>query len=455
MWRKVIAAVVVMSVWSLCVQAADFYIDPEQGSVEGDGSASHPWRSLQAVIDKGLIQTYTWAQLPYKAGCALVQRNADAPIQGGDTIWLRSGYYGQVLIDRHYNTDTITLAAAPKCRPRFAGLHIRSSSNWTIKGLTISAEFAEPYKRQTLVQLQTHGWHGPIHDVTVMNCAVSSVSDTSAWTAQEWNGMACNGFQVDGTRMTICANQVRNVNFGISVDASHSLIQNNLVENFSGDGLRGLGDYSTFEYNTVKNCYKVNDNHDDGFQSWSVGPDGVGSGEVKGIVLRGNTIINSEDPDQPLQGALQGIGCFDGTFVDWVVENNVVVVDHWHGITLLGARHCRIMNNTVMDSKPGTPGPPWIKIDKHKNGTLPEGCVVANNLGIVSSARGVAQENNMNIEDPLALFVAPDRFDFHLLSTASAIDAGTSKDAPELDRDRIKRPHGRGVDLGAYEWHAD
>ena len=60
-------------------------------------------------------------------------------------------------------------------------------------------------------------------------------------------------------------------------------------------------------------------------------------GEVVGLVLRGNTIINYEDPDQPHRGTLQGIGCFDGMFVDWIIENNVIIVDHYHGITLSGA----------------------------------------------------------------------------------------------------------------------
>ena len=159
--------------------------------------------------------------------------------------------------------------------------------------------------------------------------------------------------------MTIRDNRLLNVNFGISVGASDSLITGNLVENFAGDGLRGLGNHCTFEYNTVKNCYKVNANHDDGFQSWSTGPGGVGTGEVVGVVLRGNTIINYDDPNQPYRGTLQGIGCFDGTFVDWVIENNVIITDHWHGITLLGARNCRVINNTVMDqnnTRPARPG---------------------------------------------------------------------------------------------------
>jgi parallel beta-helix repeat protein len=290
----------------------------------------------------------------------------------------------------------------------------------------------------------------------VERCSLSSVADASAWTAKDWDQLSCNGFQVEGTRMTIRDNRLLNVNFGISVEADNSLISGNLVENFAGDGLRGLGDYCTFEYNTVKNCYKVNANHDDGFQSWSVGPGGVGSGQVVGVVLRGNTIINYDDPNQPYRGTLQGIGCFDGTFVDWVIENNVIITDHWHGITLGGARNCLVINNTVLDQNSTPPRPPWICIDKHKNGTAPVNCVVRNNLATdFRNAAGVREENNLRIEDPAAFFVDASRFNLHLLPGAAAIDAGSNLNAPKLDRDRIARPQGNGIDIGAYEWHAD
>lgn len=164
--------------------------------------------------------------------------------------------------------------------------------------------------------------------------------------------------------------------------------------------------------------------------------------------------MNYEDPNQPHRGALQGIGCFDGTFVDWVVENNVVITDHWHGITLLGARNCQVINNTVMDRNDSGPGPPWIRIANHKNGTKPIDCVVRNNLATTfSSASGVLEENNLRVEDPAALFVDVEHFDLHLLPGVSAIDVGSSLNAPQFDRDRIVRPQGNGIDIGAYEWH--
>src|SRR6185295_11701448 len=127
-------------------------------------------------------------------------------------------------------------------------------------------------------------------------------------------------------RVTVRKNRVRNVRFGIGAGGAQVHVQENLVDGFSADGLRGLGDDGLFEYNRVQNNF-VEDppdpNHDDGFQSWSVGPGGVGTGEVRGVTLRGNVFVNATNPNHPLRSSMQGIGCFDGFFVNWVVEDNV------------------------------------------------------------------------------------------------------------------------------------
>ncbi len=438
---------------SLQVRAAEFYVDPEAPSPRGNGSAKKPWRSLQDLFDNGLIESQQWDKLPYTDQSRLVARNAGARVKAGDTIRLRSGYYGDVLIDSYYNTSNITIAADAGHMPRLSGLRIRSSGHWTIRGLSISAEYSPTYQRHTLVFLENHSWRGPVHDIVVEQCSLCSVADASAWTAADWDSLSCNGIEAGGSRVTISDNHLLNVNFGICVGADDSYIGDNVVENFAGDGLRGLGDYCTFSHNTVKNLYQVNANHPDGFQSWSTGPGGVGTGEVVGMVLRANTFINYVDPNQPCRGTMQGIGCYDGTYVDWVVENNVVITDHWHGITLMGARDCRVINNTVMDRNNTLPGPPWVSIVSHKDGTPPVNCVVRNNLATAfNCAADVLQENNLKIVDAAALFVDPDYFDLHLLPGVAAIDAGSSVYAPLFDHDYAMRPQGNGFDIGAYEW---
>ncbi len=452
-------AVIVLTSALLCSSTAfgtEFYVDPQRGASTGDGSKDKPWRSLQEVIDQGLIASQTWDALPHKPGHKLVPLHAEGPVKAGDTIWLRNGDYGDVMIRRHYNRDFITIAAAAGHEPHIRSLRLQSGAFWKLKGLHLSPQYGEGKQPRAMLHIESHGWTGPVHDVVVEDCVLQSATDTSGWSASDWNQRSVSGIDADGQRIVIRGNQLKNVNFGISVSATHSLVERNTITNFAGDGLRGLGNHSVFQYNVVKNCYDVNANHDDGFQSWSVGPNGVGTGEVVGITLRGNTIINTEDPNQPHRGTLQGIGCFDGMFVDWVIENNVVIVDHYHGITLGGARGCRFVNNTVIDPNDRRPGPAAIRIGNHKRGMRSSDCIVRNNLTSALHVDGdnMTVDHNQLVPRPETVFVQPGKFDFRLRAGSSAIDAGSADLAPQVDILGHPRGQGNGVDLGAYEYGA-
>ncbi|MCU0658390.1 MAG: right-handed parallel beta-helix repeat-containing protein [Polyangiaceae bacterium] len=436
--------------------AKDFYIDPVKGSDAGDGSEASPWKTLEAVVEGKKIETQHWESLPYAEGKKLVVKNAGAPVKGGDTLWLRDGYHGRPLFQGYYNAQELTIAAAPGHQPRLAELRVQAGQNFRFVGLQISPDHAPAFDKHTLVAIGNHSFHGPVSDVTMEGCNLVGKLDPSSWTKQDWDQLSPNGISAGGKNITLRNNTIKNINFAIAVSASDSLVEGNLIDSFSGDGMRGLGDNTVFQYNTVKNLIYVNDNHPDGFQSWSVGADGkVGTGEVKGIVLRGNTFINFTDPAQPFRGNLQGIGCFDGMFVDWIVENNVVITDHWHGISLYGARNARIVNNTVIGIDSAEIGPPWITIKDHKNGTKPEDCVVRNNLATSFQLpkEGVVADHNLTVKDPGAFFVNKGAFDVRLLPGSEAIDAGSSDLAPSLDLLKIPRPQGPAIDLGAHEWH--
>jgi hypothetical protein len=45
--------------------------------------------------------------------------------------------------------------------------------------------------------------------------------------------------------------------------------------------------------------------------------------------------------------------------------------------------------------------------------------------------------------------------DYHLIDTSSAVDAGSSFNAPNIDKDGITRPQGSGFDIGAYEYNTN
>lgn len=440
--------------------ANSYYIDPVNGSNGGDGSAANPWKSLQAVFDAGLIETRDWPSYPYVPGMQLEPINVGAPVKAGDTLWLRSGYHGDLVVASAYNSAPITIAAQPGQAPRIRSVLVRSAQNWILRNLTVSASFAPVNESVTLLSIENHNWTGPAWDVEIAGCRLSSVEDASSWGVSQWLDLASDGMYVGGDRVNVHDCSVRNVRFGIAVDGADAVIRRNVVDGFSADGLRGLGDRGLFEYNTVRNDYlddDVDPNHDDGFQSWSVGTNGqVGTGAVDGVILRGNLFVNADDPSNPLRGTMQGIGCFDGLFTNWIVENNVVITDHWHGISFYGMRDSRIVNNTVIDLAAGTPGPPWIGVFAHKDGRPSQRIIVRNNLATDYSLTGevITDDHNLTISDAASLFVAPP-FDLHLRAGAAAIDAGSSVLAPTLDIEGRARPQGAGFDLGAYEWAGD
>lgn len=298
---------------SLTSAARDFYIDPQSGSPDGDGSAARPWRTLQEVLAAHLIEGRQCETLPWQADCTMTVRNPNAPVKPGDTLKLRTGYHGAITIQDAYLEQPLTVEADAGHQPAFSTLRCLGAGNWIFRGISISPSHVEPYQPVAdLVMLENHNFRGPCREVTVEDCVLFSMWDTTLWTIDDWNNLPASGIQIQGPDNLVRRNYLRNVDFGISASGPRARVIGNVVENFAGDGLRGLGDEDVFEDNLVMNCYAVNANHDDGFQSWSVGPGGVGTGEVRGVVLRRNTIINYVDPEQPFRGTLQGIGCFDG-----------------------------------------------------------------------------------------------------------------------------------------------
>jgi hypothetical protein len=236
------------------------------------------------------------------------------------------------------------------------------------------------------------------------------------------------------------------VRIGISA-GSRSIVEDNVVDGFSGDGMKGVGD-STFRYNLVKNRIKIDKYHSDGFQAYT-------KTVIKNLTLESNVIIQWAGPkDYPLRGWLQGIGLFDGFYENLLIQNNLVVVEHSHGLSVYGTRHAKILNNTVVNLT-GRPNKyPMIRVKKHKDGRPSEDVLVANNLAMKfeggDPANTVIFENNSIISNPVLVFTDVARFDYLPRSGSGFIDTGLPV-APAVDLRNHKRPAGTGPDRGAYE----
>lgn len=461
------------------VTGSTFYIDPVNGSPDGDGSANNPWQTLQGVLDSNLIQFYAHTE-NYNPDSPLELVNDGAPVKGGDRLILRSGHHGNIHQDIFMFDDWLTIEAAEGHQPIFSQIKFQGAfKNIYLKNLVIIKDTyndegnywdADIINRNdgACLALRTGTFRGKGSFVKVNGLKIRTTEDITAWTAADWVEKSATGISlrnVENIEIVNC--DIENISHGILVEyfSDYTSVINNKIKNFSADGARIISNDVLFAYNTISDCFKVDENHDDCIQSYSRGEDNSsGTGTLRNVVIRGNLIIGTTDFNNPLAGNPQGIGCFDGMFDNWTIENNVVIVDHYHGISFYGFTNSKIANNTVIDQNPDNSTCPWIRVTSHKNGTPSNNCTVANNIvsnsvstegnSIIESTNYVIGSNNYS--QIYELFVDPDNFDFHLanneLTKAEIIDQGElfpSLFSSEFDKDNIAREN--NPDLGAYE----
>jgi hypothetical protein len=320
------------------VSARDMYVAPGATVRNADGSAERPWPGVAEALAAG-------------AG-------------GGDRLLLGAGEYGSVVISGVRADPPLEIAPVdPDGRPpRLTTLRVRESVGVSIRGLLV--EGGEGQSNAPIVRIESDA-----SGVTLEGLTVRSGVGHESWSAEEWIERSRRGILAEGPGASILGNRLSAVRHGITVIGPDARVIGNVIDGFSGDGIRGLGDRGLYEGNTIRNCVQVDRNHPDGFQSWARAPGGkAGTGEITGVVFRGNTIINHTGPRTPLTCHLQGIGLFDGMYVDWRIEDNLVEVDAWHGITVRGAVNTRVTGNVVRNISPGRPGPPSVVLASHKDG---------------------------------------------------------------------------------------
>jgi len=405
---------------------ATFYCDPAQGSREGDGSLERPWRTIEEVLSARLIQ------LGDKDGKPV---NPDAPVKPGDTLLLRSGWQGVIRIARGYNQQPITIAADKGHAPQVGWIEIGEGSKWLVRGLTVSPSLAPtPLQRppDNLVMLGERGGEESA-ELVVEDCFVYWVLDTAAWTGKDWVEKPASGIWLGrhGRRHVARNNYVLNTRFGINLCAPECLCEGNVVANYSADGIRATRDGQIVQYNVVKNNFvgarDGDQNHDDGIQVFLFN---VGTGTVREITLRGNIILAREKDGLPFPNPLQGIGCFDGPLVKFMVEKNVVCVNHWHGVSLYDAQDCTLQDNACF-SRWQDEARPWVMLGQKKNQT--RGNTVRGNLAHSFNFRADAEvkaENNQEVTEAA--------FHQKLTDLAALIDGKFGRLHPAAKRPRLE-----------------
>ncbi|MEN8116245.1 MAG: choice-of-anchor Q domain-containing protein [Bacteroidota bacterium] len=447
------------------VHSTNYYCNPETGNINNDGSLNNPWSTLEDIF------------------------SAKKTFNAGDTLFLYGGNHGKVALTGK-NDDYVVIKSIEGEKPVVASINITNSSYWKFEGIHFSSyapEGSNVYALNYLVRSADDTDH-----LFFESCSVYTTDeDISGWTRDNWFTKTSSGFFLKGEYSYIHNCSIKNTNFSIEIRGRYSEVINNTIENFVGDAIRALSSYSKYEHNTVKNSYDITGyapnwtganpdypigggNHDDLFQSYSAiggGPEQV----VEDVVVRWNTFISYTNPNQVDKSYTQGVACFDGYFNNWKVENNLIITDSWHGITLLGVNNSTIANNTIISnpinndlSLNGTnvdDMTPWVWVGKMKDahgGGPSSDNVVRNNLIIESRAGRIIIDDgtNTSVENNLEVpttsisnyFIDYQNFDLHFKAGSPAIDKGKNFNLPAYDLDKNSRLTGPKVDCGVYEF---
>lgn len=415
--------------WSNAAVAADWFVAP-QGAVNpaaaADGSAAAPFASVSAAFSSGKVA-------------------------GGDRILLQDGLHGALVVQGVTFPTPVTIAAENKHGARVESVRVRQGvNNVIISGLSVIP--TDPVNASGyLVDVEYSTTGIGLERLKILNG--SDADDFMTWSAATWDARSgSSGIRINGSQSYARWNRIVGVYMGITVAGDDVRVAGNYINGYNGDGLRGLGNNNHFRRNRVFNCVDTDGNHDDGFQSFT-----RNGSVVRGLTLDQNVIIEwTGEPTHPLRCKLQGIGLFDGFFDDLTVTNNLVATTQYHGITVVGTRRAKIINNTVVNANgPGTA--PWIMVSDHKNGQLSTDVIVANNLTMhmkIISARGqnIQVFSNSVVSNPVTVFEQPFAFDYRPKVGSGLLDTADSAVAPARDLlDQKRTTIGGQPDRGAYE----
>ncbi|MDD2797802.1 MAG: hypothetical protein PHV20_04340 [Bacteroidales bacterium] len=420
------------------LSATDYYCDPQKGRISNDGTIEHPWKSLQEVFEQ------------------------KKSFVGGDNIYLLSGNHGSVKIVGE-NESYVTIKPAENQLPILQSLSIGEealASRWRINGVTIegtqSGRLVDVSKQSMLIQ--------------IMYCSVQSIANSDVWNSENWMKNAQNGFVIDGKRHKIQFNRIKNVRTGIINRSEQTQFAYNSVNFFTESAIQTAGNDCVFEHNLLKNAVVLGNYSNSAFVFLNRNGEKKGTPNIiKNNTLRGNIIYDYTNYKRKFIGAMMGIVSFDNILDMCTFENNLVVTDHWHGITLFNVNNSSIVNNTVVDPflktiypeekrkdfmQPMGPARIWIE------NSIPEvkGNRVCNNLVTDTKFKGEIGliDNNAVVgstyEDLDETFYNWEFLDFRLKANAMFVNTSLVGVTPDLDAENARRKVDNMANVGAFEF---
>ncbi len=375
-------------------------------------------------------------------------------VKGGDRIFLMDGYHGPITFRGMAFSSTVVVAPMAGKTAHVDTILVDSSKNIVFRGLKVWPLTST--NNGAIIRT-----YGSASDITFDALDLRADADSAnymKWPLTTWTAEKRIGFMTQGPRNTVSNNRITGIQHGILSMGSSGLVEKNIVDGFSGDGMRALGNDTIVRNNKVQNCFQIDGNHADGFQAYSVGPGGTpGTGTLMNLVVENNKFFEwTLATTSPYRCQLQGIGMFDGMYDGTRIENNSIIASAYHGITVAGALNTIIRQNTVVHSNGAGGKNPWIRVSYHKNGTAPRNVQVVNNfatniIDTTNAATNIYFGNNLRAGIATNEFPGWAAQNLALRAGSRAIDAGDKTKTNKADILGIARWKGNGPDVGAFE----
>ena len=459
------------------------------GCKKSDEQTSPAYQGKAYSVDlvKG-NDTTTTSKMPFKT-----LSKAISFVNSGDTILLKNGNYGDVVlgrtpgldwgsdpseITRPYSkfTNWVTIKAAPGQTPHFNSLSIGTlnipNSGSPSKRINFSQEGnCNLYIRIEGITIDDGISIYGSRFVNINNCTINRIGDL--------NGSVSNidnkaGILIENGRyITIENNEITHVSIGIIAGSYDLTIRNNNIHDNSHDGIRvGGGDNWLIEGNKLHDFDDgVDDNsgydwnrHCDGIQIFTL------FDVTNNLTIRGNIFYHLE-----AMGIMVNASTVNTSYYQkWIIENNIFGPVGGTTISFGGdvRNGCVFRHNTVVYA----PNDAWQSIYRPMNGQQYKvamwfanyaynGFRYYNNIFTNESkvpydydftAGNIYYDYKSDspyepIPGNIADYIASGKIPGTLTANSAAIDAGSAKYASELKFDFLGNPRDSKPDVGALE----
>ncbi len=417
---ELLAALALLLIATSAGQGTQYFVSVS-GSDSAQGSTSSPWRTLQHAADVVSAGDFVTVRPGNYAGFQLeTSGTAAAPInffaEPGVLINTANPVRGQHGINlenaSHVIVDGFSVTGMPRAGVRSVGVDGNQFASFvTIRNVHSYNNgywgILTGFVNDLLIENNVTSGSVNEHGIYVSNSGDRPIIRNNVSFGNQDNGIHMNGDIEQGTGDGIISGAL----------VSGNIIYNNGTGGGSGINMDGVQN-SRIENNLLYN------NHHSGISLYRID----GGGASTGNVVINNTVHQAAD-------GIWALNIQDGSTGN-TARNNILVSDS----TSRGAIDISV------DSLSGFTSDYNVVISRFTtNGGN-------SNQTLAQWRTNTTQDAHSLIAAPSALFVNPAAGDYHLLSTAVAINAGSSLLAPTRDLDGKLRPIGGAFDVGAYEF---